>query len=145
MLYTIAAALPSGIVRLHSSPLQRCLHFAEALGASLGLDVETDDRLREIDFGRWEMQAWAVVPRAEIDQWAADVADARPHGGESVSQMTVRVRDYLRDVASTKEDTLAVTHQGVARCVAAVLAWPDPYSLKLNFGDFLTIESKDIA
>ena len=61
---------------LFSSPLQRCLRLADLLG----LAVQRDDRLREIDFGAWEMQPWNQIARAEIDAWAADVVHY-PVGG----------------------------------------------------------------
>ena len=50
-----------------SSPLRRCA----SLAAQIRPDFQTDPRLREWDFGDWEMCAWDTVPRAELDEWAA--------------------------------------------------------------------------
>lgn len=96
----------------------------------------------EIDFGRWEMRAWDDIPRHEIDAWANDVEGARPHGGESVAQMTERVRRYLRDVARCEGNIVAITHLGVIRCACAVLGHPNSYEIKIGFGQFLIVEPK---
>ena len=141
----LLAALPRAIARIDTSPLARCSMLAEQVGKMLGLPVHTDRRLMEIDFGCWEMRAWDDIPRHEIDAWAQDVTGARPHGGESVAQMTGRVRAYLREAASYDGNILAVTHLGVVRCAGDVLGHPKPFEIKLGFGQFLTIEPKDAA
>ncbi|HBF90413.1 MAG TPA: phosphoglycerate mutase, partial [Hyphomonas atlantica] len=50
------------------------------------------------DFGRWEMQPWGDLPRHELDAWANDFLDARPHGGESVAELTARTRAAISDL-----------------------------------------------
>lgn len=133
------------ISRLHSSPLRRCMDLSQNLAQLLNLQVQTDPRLSEIHFGNWEMQPWNDIPRDEIDLWASDVENARPHDGESVAQLMMRARSYLADVASEPGDVLAVSHLGVARAIAAILGYPDPLELKLGFGDFLTFETDQIV
>ena len=76
----LAAQLPP-VGRIVSSPLIRCLRLAEGLAAALRLDLTVDARLRELDFGAWEGLRWDRVPRDQLDQWAADLTGARPHGG----------------------------------------------------------------
>ena len=138
-------ALPGSFARIDSSPLTRCTALAEWLAVHFDLPVHADPRLMEIDFGNWEMQAWAAIPRSEIDAWAQDVEGARPHGGESVAQMTERVRAYLRDAAGFDGDILAITHLGVVRCVAAALGRPNPFELELDFGQFLSVEPIEVV
>ncbi|MDP3679008.1 MAG: histidine phosphatase family protein, partial [Methylotenera sp.] len=45
---------------VYASPLQRCTKLAHAL--NLG-KTQTDERLKELHFGDWEMQAWDSIPR----------------------------------------------------------------------------------
>lgn len=99
---------------LVSSPLQRCTDLAAALAP----DFRIDERLTELDFGSWEMQAWDDIPRAQIDAWAADPLGFAGHGGESVVQMQARVR---RALAALEGDCVWVTHAGVMKLVLAEL------------------------
>jgi alpha-ribazole phosphatase len=49
------AKLPQSIDAVFCSPLQRCVKLAHALGLE---NITYDDRLKELYFGDWEMQAW---------------------------------------------------------------------------------------
>ena len=132
------------VTRLYSSPLSRCMDLSQNLAPLLNLQVQTDPRLSEINFGNWEMRPWDNIPHAEIDAWASDVENARPHGGESVAQLMQRVKSYLADLAGEPGNVLAVSHLGVARVIASMLGYPAPFELKLDFGDFLTFETDHI-
>ncbi len=110
------------IERIISSPLSRALLVARAVAARTGAPLHTDDRLAEMDFGAWEGQAWAALPRAEIDAWAADPLTYRPGGGESVEQVLRRVRRAWTGIASSAETTLLVTHAGPIRCLLHIAA-----------------------
>ena len=68
--------LPKDIA-IYASPLSRCRHLAEQLHPS----PHYDQRLLEIDFGQWEMQAWHNIARSAFDAWAADPLDYVPPGG----------------------------------------------------------------
>ena len=102
-----------------SSPLQRCARLAKLLHAQ----PQFDDRLKELDFGAWEMQAWDAIPRHEIDAWAADPAGYQPGGKESAIDLAQRVISWLDDMrASDLPDAIVVTHAGVMRML---LGWQD--------------------
>jgi len=105
-----------GPVTCVSSPLARCLTPA----AHFGVDVRTDGRLTEIDFGTWEGLAWADVPRAEVDAWNADIANVAPGGGETVSQMYARCTALIEELrAEAHASAVLVTHSGPIRCLLA--------------------------
>ncbi len=97
-----------------SSPSTRCLLLARALAAPRA--VTPSDDLMEMDFGAWEGLAWEVLPRADLDAWAADVWNYRPGGAESASMVADR---WLRWSASLRSSAIgtavAVTHAGVIR------------------------------
>ena len=125
--------------RIVSSPLARCLPLAEALGARLGVPVSVDARWREIDFGSWEGRRWDAIPRAELDAWAADFLDARPHGGESVAMLLARTRAALA-AGAPGERRVAVTHAGVIR--AALFATDGgsaAWSREVPFGELVEL------
>lgn len=144
----LARSLPEG-TRVVSSPLQRCELLAQILlGLRPDLIYTVDDRLREMDFGSWELRPWDEVPRADMDAWLADFADARPGGdGESVRALMTRVGAAWDDaVAAPPAPTLWVTHAGVMRAVlllsqgvrlpAQAADWPDA---ALAFGELVQL------
>jgi alpha-ribazole phosphatase len=114
---TLQAALPSA-ARVYSSPLQRCA----ALAARLSRPT-LDARLAEMDFGRWEMQPWHAIPKAEVDAWAADLIDYRPGGGESVLQFTSRVASFYDEMRRLPDqEAVVICHAGTMRVLAACQA-----------------------
>ena len=117
---SLITAAGDPIERIVSSPLSRAADVARAVAALLAVPLHTDDRLAEMDFGAWEGQAWAVLPRAEIDAWAADPLRYRPGGGESVDAVLRRVRRAWTGIASSADTTLVVTHAGPIRCLLHV-------------------------
>jgi len=118
----LAGQLSAGL-RIRSSPLARCRHLADTIAAfQPGLRVTVDERLREMDFGRWELQPWDAIGVAELRAWTDDFAAHRPGGGESVQTLLDRVACALEDTRRAQEDTLWVTHAGVIRAVKVLLA-----------------------
>ena len=113
----LAAIGPDPIGRIVSSPSSRALLVAQAVARDTGAPLHTDDRLREMDFGAWENRPWSALPRAEIDDWAADPLRYRPGGGESVDAVLHRVRRAWTGIASSEDTTLVVTHAGPIRCL----------------------------
>ncbi len=125
-LLALRAALPAGLP-VHSSPLRRCHDLAIALSPT----ARTDTRLRELDFGRWEMQAWDKISRDELDAWAAAPLTYAGYGGESVAMMQLRVTEALGELTA---DCLWVTHAGVMKLVCAqLLGLPEPQWLGMSF------------
>ena len=111
-----------------SSPLERCLETARAIAAGreragAPLEVETDERLLEVDYGTWtggEIRQLAKEPLWRVVQ-AHPSAAAFP-GGESLSAMSARAVEAVRDVnARLGSDAtwLACTHGDVIKAIVA--------------------------
>lgn len=119
-----------------TSPLTRCASVASEWAAQYGCDEpRADARLQEMDFGSWEQQRWDGIDRALLDAWAADLHHARSHGGESVAQLSTRVRGWLDEMHTPVEGACVhvMTHAGVIRVSTALalemplercLRWP---------------------
>jgi alpha-ribazole phosphatase len=119
---------------LFSSPLQRCRLLAEALHPTPIVDV----RLREIDFGDWEMQPWESLERSLLDAWAQDPLHFRPPGGEAVAALRARVADFLAELPA---EAVLVAHAGVIKVCAALLAGEeDWFGLSFDYGSLTLIE-----
>lgn len=103
---------------VYSSPLQRCTKLANAL--DLG-EIKTDDRLKELYFGDWEMQAWDSIPRDVFDVWANDYAHLAPPNGESFSQLHLRAKHFIEELSthSQGKHIAIITHGGVIRALLA--------------------------
>ncbi len=103
---------------VYASPLQRCVKLADALDIG---PVQVDDRLKELHFGAWEMQAWDSIPRDIFDSWAHDYANQSPPNGESFSQLHSRSKSFVKDVSSHlhDKDVAIITHGGVIRSILA--------------------------
>jgi broad specificity phosphatase PhoE len=108
-----------------AGPLARTRQTMEIVRATLGLDVAAyrqDERLKELDFGRWEGLTWTQIRETDPANFQLREADpwgfAMP-GGESYAQVGDRVRDFL---ATIRRDSVLVSHGGVCRAVLALVA-----------------------
>lgn len=114
----LAPLLPQGLT-LWTSPLQRCHVLAEALRAQRpDLQLRTDARLAELDFGCWEGVRWDDIPRSAFDAWTANFGAARFGGKESVNELLQRVAAVRAEAQALGQDTIWVTHAGVLRAMA---------------------------
>ena len=111
------------------SPLGRTRETAEIARRTLGLDpmgYTTDDRLKEITFGIWESFTWAELRQKdpmigvtrEKQKW-----DFIPPQGESYAMLADRLRPWLEHIT---QETVVVSHGGVARALMAILADVSP-------------------
>jgi broad specificity phosphatase PhoE len=109
----VGALAPSG-GSVVCSPALRCRQTAEAAG----LAFVTDPRLAESDFGAWAGRSLADVhgsDPAAVAAWMSDPT-AAPHGGESLTDFSARVGEWLDEQARADAGTtLAITHGGVVK------------------------------
>lgn len=118
-----AFSLRASLFTLYSSPLQRCMVLAKALFPAQPLI--SDVRLKELDFGAWELQPWDAIERAQLDLWAQEPLHFCMPKGESFAQLIARVEQWLARCVSRKEGEankplVAVTHAGVIRALAVI-------------------------
>jgi probable phosphoglycerate mutase len=112
-----------------SSPLLRARTTMELMRGALNLppdDYATDDRLREIGYGRWEGSTLAEMQAADPAFFARRVADkwrVAPTGGETYEAVQWRMRDWYDQV---RGDMVVVAHGGTARALMVVLGCEMP-------------------
>ena len=103
-----------------ASPLLRARQTMQIARSCLKLPelpFSLDDRLLEIDFGRWEGQVWDQIKRDDAEAYQARQADGYNHavpGGESYAMVMARVEAWLVDVDAP---TVVVAHGGIMRCL----------------------------
>jgi alpha-ribazole phosphatase len=99
------------------SPMLRCTESARLL--DLGLPIQLDPDLREIDFGRWEGKTFPEIEAQDPDlvqDWASGVDGFCFPGGEATAGFSSRV-DAVKNrlLASDAQTMLLVAHGGVIR------------------------------
>lgn len=127
-----------------SSPLSRCRYLAWDLAPSATKDyIRFDDRLREYNFGDWEMLPWSDIPRDALDAWMADFVNLAPHNGDSFQQVFNRVSAFWHErvlplaSAETPKTVYIVSHGGVIRallCLFLELPLQNAYRIHLDYG-----------
>lgn len=88
------------ISRIIASPMVRTQETAAAIGRRIGISVETDDRLKEINFGEWEgLRGLDIAEQSgdAIHRWRFGEIPAP--GGESIPQVGARVDGLVREIA----------------------------------------------
>ena len=138
---------------IYTSPLRRCQQLARALchHNDFGFtadDIQHDHRLKELNFGDWEMQAWDAIPRDMFDVWANDYANLAPPNGETFSQLHARAKDFVDEVAKDAQNQhlLVITHGGFIRAlIAEVLQMPLKrlFRLSISHASVTLLEFKD--
>lgn len=134
---TIKHKLPAGLLNqcaVYSSPLRRCATLANSLSTS----VSMDERLKEMDFGDWELTPWDAIPQDMLTSWSNDYVNIAAPGGENYGQLHRRSVEFLEDVlVEAQQPTLVITHGGVVRSLLArLLELPltSVFRLNIDFG-----------
>lgn len=123
-----------------SSPSQRCCLLADFFK----FDYQTDERLREMNFGSWELKKWTDIPEEEINPWYKDFVSVKASGGENLLEMQTRVLSFWQDLIDKKsmEKVLIITHAGVIRLILqAVLQFPleNMFTIQIDYGKKVVI------
>lgn len=100
---------------IYSSDLVRAQQTAEPIANMIGLTVQIEPRLREINQGKWEGVLVKDIRARYAKIWSqrtVDPANVRPPGGETVGEVAVRVYAALDDIARLfpTESVLIVSH-----------------------------------
>jgi broad specificity phosphatase PhoE len=116
------------LARVISSPLRRARETAELVVPRAA--VELDDRLMEMDYGRWEGLTYEQILARDGDArriWEADPASLACPEGESGSDVARRVRSWLEDViewagaeGAADQRVLAIAHSTTNRVLLCV-------------------------
>jgi alpha-ribazole phosphatase len=105
---------------LWTSPSVRSTQLAMSIKSKRQdlIGPKVDDRLREMNFGKWEMHAWDDIPLSEFDAWTADFPNYRFGGKESTQEVIDRIANALQQVLSMNTSELVwITHAGVIKAV----------------------------
>jgi len=107
-----------------SSPLRRCLDFAQELAARNDLPLHIDDRIKEVGFGDWEGRTREEIMTNDPEAYRAFYLDPvanRPVGAEPLGDFFHRVSEGYQSLIERfgGQNILVVSHAGVIRAVLA--------------------------
>lgn len=128
--------LPSHILHVYTSPLQRCRKLAERLFPQH--DLQHHDDLKEISCGEWELKLWNDIPQEILMPWMNDFVNVRIPGGESYTDLYERTVTRFNTIAENELPAAIVSHGGVLRSILSHLTQTpliESFNVfKLNYG-----------
>ena len=103
------------------SPMTRALQTVHRLHDTNAVEFHIDERLREIDFGRWEMKRFDEIAGTDpelVAAWSASYDSFVFPDGEGVADFQRRVRDVFSALRRLPvKEVAVVTHGGVIRAM----------------------------
>jgi alpha-ribazole phosphatase len=123
---------------IYSSPLKRCMEFAQELSGRLALPLKTDERLKEIGFGSWEGRTPDDIRRDDpfrLENFWRDPIKNRPDGAETLASFQARVSAVWKEIcaAQTGQRVLIVGHAGITRMILSlVLGSPAEHMFRIQ-------------
>ncbi len=138
-------------IAMVASPLPRAKTTMEIVRAALNLPPEgytTDDRLKEINLGRWDgltngearEQGPALFDARIADKWHVRVPD-----GENYADVAARVGEWI---AELDHDTFAISHGATTRILRGLLAgldWQAMSALDEPQGVVFRVRGQEVA
>ncbi len=131
---------PQHWTRLVSSPLRRCLDFANHMQQVNNLPLQIDARFQELHFGDWEGKTAAEIEQtqpAALQLFYQQPFQHSPPQGENMTEFSRRVAAAWQDLFITArgEIILLVTHAGVIRSLfSQVLKMPTENCFAIEVG-----------
>ncbi len=121
--HAILPSVPNDIEVIYTSPLNRCKALAHVLAQAKHTAIIEDTRLKELNFGNWEMQRWDDIDSALLMRWMSNYEEECCPNGESYQQLVNRVDDFLKTISQTACQKIAiVTHGGVIKAMHALIS-----------------------
>lgn len=109
-----------GWQQIVSSPMRRCLPFAQWLAEQHDLPLAVIDDLKEVGFGDWEGQTRQQLRQERAEEYRAfyqDPLNNRPRGAEPLEDFCSRISGVFDQLIDTYngQHVLVVAHAGVIR------------------------------
>ena len=89
--------------KVYTSPLSRCIATGGAIANACGIEAQSIEQLKDMNYGTWQMKSYEEMATAEPKLYATWFA--APHlmrfpGGDSLQELVSRSADALRLVLS---------------------------------------------
>lgn len=104
---------------VYTSPLTRSVRLADFCGYPNAI---RDNRLKEMNFGEWEMQPFDTNTDPHLQEWYEDYLNQPATGGESFAMVYQRVSDFLDELKPLGYQKVAIFAHGGVLVAAQVYA-----------------------
>ena len=127
---------------IYSSPLTRCKKLAQFCTDKL--PIHYDNRLKEMNYGLWELQSWNSI---DFTEWEKDWVYTPVPQGESFYDEYKRLVSFIADLDERHSETdhIAIfTHGGILACAHAyfnAIPLEKAFDNKAAYGTIFTFES----
>ncbi len=127
------------VAMVYSSPLQRC----KLLATTFKKEITFDDRLKELNFGDWELQPWDAIHSESLDPWMKDFVNVKVPNGESYIMLQQRILSFYNalDLIS-QEKIVIITHAGPMRALLSNIRQidlKDSFAIKIAYGEVIIV------
>lgn len=133
----IKSQLPETFDAVYSSPLNRC----KQLAIQFSNDIIFDDRLKEMNFGDWELKDWNAISKEEIQPWYDDFVTTETPNGDSFENLYFRCSLFFEELRKQNfKKVLIVTHAGFVRSTWSYLLdipLKNTFKISIHFGEIL--------
>ncbi|HAI76202.1 MAG TPA: alpha-ribazole phosphatase [Microscillaceae bacterium] len=103
-----------------ASPLQRCAKLAQHLFKPSQITFEP--KLKEANYGDWEMKPWNDIDHQALNRWMSDFAKERIPNGETYEEVFERAVQVWEHIHQLPHEKVAlVTHFGIIQSLLAHL------------------------
>lgn len=127
--------------KVYTSPLSRCTRLSSFCGYP---DAERDDRIKEINFGDWEMHRFDDISDTNLEKWYKDYLHVKATNGESFEDQYRRVAEFLDELRQKPYRQVAVfAHGGVllnAQIYAGIIKPEEAFNALTPYGGIIKIE-----
>jgi alpha-ribazole phosphatase len=119
----ILLKLPESIETIFSSPLIRCSFLTKELVKQKypAAAVKYDNRIKELNFGDWEMKKWDEINQTDLQKWMNNFTVEKVPGGESNTDLHERVVSFWNEIIKRNKNCCIVTHAGVIRSILSII------------------------
>lgn len=108
---------------VYASPLQRAIDTASIMSGFKREDIITDERIIEVDFGRYEKRNYMALGLHMWAFWLFPTVFPAPESVETIDSMKKRAHSFLDDLSEKNYDTVLIScHGGIMRVLSGILA-----------------------
>lgn len=130
------------ISKVYSSPLKRC----KLLANTFKKEIVLDHRLKELNFGDWELKTWDAINQKDLNLWMKDFVTVQVPNGESYLMLQKRVLEFFTSLDHASDQKVLISsHASPIRVILSYIqniALEDSFNIKIKYGQVVTIETK---
>ncbi|MDR1937287.1 MAG: alpha-ribazole phosphatase [Tannerellaceae bacterium] len=126
--------------KVFTSPLSRCVRLADYCGYA---GAERDERLKELNFGRWEMQPFDKIKDPGLQNWFNDYFNVPAPEGESFRMQLERLAAFFNELKPYPFRHVGIfAHGGILTCAqlySGDVGMEEAFSVLPPYGGIVTI------